>query len=274
MAAAAAQSLLRHDNNVVYAPPVPLASPVKLENVVSKEDIEREERRKQLRREISQSITTDTMISPFMQRLSIEELKPSAIYDQNYITLRIEKVTPMQRAEGGAGGASHVVCKCSRVSLEDETDDDDDDDGDDEKNSTTFINVHLYDEYANESLLKVGKILNVAKFKTGPDTPTGNHADSGHVGPPPDDARWVHFDVIVRYTDDSAGKAAGSSLLAPPPMAPTQSSSEVAASSGSSQLKAPMIPFVSITDMIEQPIEPFVEMPPPSPPPQLPNRDH
>jgi hypothetical protein len=255
---AAAQSVLRHDN---YAP-VSTLPPIKLENVLSKEDIEREERRKQLRRDTSRSITTDTMISPFMQRLSVDELKPSKVYDQNYITLKIEKVTREQQA-GDARAC--VMCQCSTVSFDDEADDDDDD-----IKPSGIINVRLYDEYADEKLLEVGKILNIAKFKTGSDRPTGNHAGE----PADNNLKWYNFDVIVGYDEiDSAA------LASPPPfpslpITPPLPSPSTTMNGGANQRKMPLIPFVSITSMIEQPTEPFVEMAPPSPP-SLPNKkDH
>lgn len=249
------------------------ATPVKKPLVVSIEELEREERRLQLQREIAQSITTDTMISPFIQRLELDQLKPNLVYAQNYITLKIKKIERKSQQHhhhhhnnsnnssnnhDGQAKSRHLVCKCHEI-------------GSDSNSDTTNIhlNVHLFNEYADESLVKVDKIINIAKFRTGPAISTTTISSSSSSSPSsltPDNSnkqtsneecfgddssvRWANFDVIVRYDDESASP---SSL---------RSSPSVANGGGDGR---PLIPFVTINDMIEKPTEPYVEMSPPSP---------
>lgn len=240
--------------------------PVKQVNVMTKEDIEREERRKQLQRELSHSITTDKMISPFLQRLELDELKPSSIYEQNYITLRVNRVsvTKQQATTNNNNNKNeddsdnilgkHIVCSCSSI------DDSllgpmDKDDILALEHNKIHLNVHLFDEFANEKLIKVDKIMNIAKFKTGPaisELKSSSSSPSTEVTKTSDHCPNLNFDVIVKY-DDSL-----SSL---------SSRSSTATITSDSNRKKPLIPYVCITDMIEEPTDPYVEMPPPSPPP-------
>lgn len=115
--------------------------------VISKEEREREEKRISLLRDTSQSITTDTPLSPFMQRLQMNELEPDSVYEHNYITLRIKEV------ELPDANSRLLICACNTV---------------DQFPSEYSIKVELYSDYADTSLIKKGKIINVAKFKTGP----------------------------------------------------------------------------------------------------------
>lgn len=110
----------------------------------SKEEQEREERRMMLHRDSASSITTDTMISPFMQRLHLDELEPDSVYEHNYITLKIKQV------EQSSNGRL-LICLCQSI---------------DSPNKR--INVRLYNEYADTSLVKPEKIMSIAKFRTGP----------------------------------------------------------------------------------------------------------
>lgn len=185
--------------------------------VVTKEDLERENRRKQLQREIAESITQDTMISPFMERIQASELEADSVYEENYISLKIKHVDHTNEKK-------HLVCRCHTMDI-------------DEESPVLYVNVHLHGDYASTSLLKNGKIINIGKFKTGPARPTrGGGGDMiGDISEISDND-WVGFDVIVKY--DEQRKTSNLS---------------------------PLIPFVSITDMIEKPTEPFVEMAPPSP---------
>lgn len=226
----------------------------KAANVMSKEDIEREEGRKRLQRELSHSITTDAMISPFLQRLELENLKHSSVYEQNYITLKIESVTKVkQQAVAGATSISpqsgpkdgqtngHIICRCS---------------GTDSSNRDLFLTVHLHDEFACEKIVKVDKIMSIAKFKTGPpkfqgSTETDSKRSTTNGGSSSNSLNnerreQIDFDVIVRYDG-------------PAPSAST-------ASGGSATYRKPVIPYVCITDMIEEPTDPYVEMPLPSAP--------
>lgn len=185
--------------------------------VISKEELEQEERRKRLQREIAESITTDVMISPFIQRLELDELKADSVYDQNYITLKIKNVERYKQSN-----ERHLVCKCC---------------GTHDSMTKLYLNVHLFDEYASDSLVKAEKMINVAKFRTsGPTLVSDNNNDGGDRGGGDPGINWIGFDVIVKY--DGKEPKAG---------------------------HRPLIPFVSITDMIEKPTEPFVEMSPPSP---------
>lgn len=235
LTAAAQSALLHHDSS--YAPTAPAGGGVKPTNVVSKEELEREERHNKLQRDTAQSITTDTMISPFIQRIAIHELAPMKVYDQNYITLRIVKLGQKQQA---SSANDHMLrCLCCRAGQNDEIECaniDGEDDG-----SNFFIEVCLHGPYANESLLKPGKIINIAKFRTGPTSTTMKDDVDNHDG-----VRWVPFNVIVKYEDSEQAS-----------LSTTISGGAVPTASR----KTPLIPFVSINDVIEQPTEPYVRNP-------------
>lgn len=165
--------------------------------------------RKALHRDSSQSITTNTIMSPFVQRIQLTELKPDSAYEHNYILLRIEKVEQSQ------SGGRLLTCICQ--STEDST-----------ATSDQSISVQLYGEYANTSLVKPGKIISIAKFRTGPAVDTGGGDGTVKMEEGGDEARVGGLDFSI--------------IVASPSLS-----------------RRPLIPFVSITDMIEQPTEPHVE---------------
>lgn len=301
--------------------------------VVTKEELEQEERRLLQYRQIGNSITTNTMISPFMQRLQLDELDCNAVYEHNYITLKIIEVKEYYKGQLLLCYAKNADSICP----------------------DHYVNVRLHNEYANSELVKPGKILSIAKFRTGiPDTSvdtsesdstivsspinkrgTGSRASTSSNGSTSnlrsntrsttpvqeyelyDSSRvsgslkiestsdhsklisksststteqqiYSHhqlseqlhqerptsgmssksetitlpFNVIVKYDElverSTSNSNRGSSLLA-------SSTSSLAGFGGASVNRRPLIPFISITDMIEQPTEPFVEMSPPSP---------
>lgn len=273
--------------------------------VISKEEREREERRMLLHRDASQSITTDTLISPFMQRLRLDELKPDSVYEHNYITLRIKQVQ-LPDAD-----CRLLCCTCSSV---------------DHSLPEHRVKVRLHNDYADISKVKEGKIISIAKFKTGPligsishdddneiikltsssqadSTATASH-DNGSstttIKPIPSaqmygsgNAPTVNTTTNNNSSESSAtsGRTSTSikaehgnqkstlersSIDSDDKNHPLTSSLDVGheiktlpfnvivASSGTSNNKSLLIPFVSITDMIEQPTEPYVEMSPPS----------
>lgn len=238
--------------------------------VVSKEDREREERRISLHRDTSQSITTNTLISPFMQRLQLDELEPDSIYEHNYITLRIKDL------EIPDANSRLLCCTCNSV--------------DQSLGSEHSVKVELYSDYADISLVKRGKIINIAKFKTGPliesvsqddndktDISSNSQADSTTTTI----ATSSSISTTISTATGSTRASHDNGLL------PTKSipSAQMYGSGDSSTTTAVsheiktlpfnvivkpddrrlLIPFVSITDMIEKPTEPYVEMPPPSP---------
>lgn len=213
-----------------------------LPHVLTKEELEREERRKQLQREIAQSITKDTPMSPFIQRLDLNELKPETTYEHNYITLQVKSI---EIGDQTSNNVNSVVspnsdrkclnCKCFGV-----------DDGTLSPASPTsqdlattpsqiYLNVQLYNQYANDKLIKVDKIINVGKFKTGSPILGSSETDAKLDG-----IKHLGFDVIVNYDD----------------------SSSLGRNSGSNNRRRPLIPFISVTDTIEKPIDPYVEMAP------------
>lgn len=116
---------------------------------VSKEEQELDERRMKLHRGVSESITSDTIISPFLERLELEDLEPDSVYEHNYITLRIKEVEQSDDSKA-------LNCVCSST---------------DGLPSGCRVNVCLHDEYANQSLVKPDKIISIAKFRTGPSKP-------------------------------------------------------------------------------------------------------
>lgn len=252
-------------------------------NVMSKEEVEREEKRKQLQRELSQSISNTNMISPFLQRLELEQLKHSSVYELNYVTMRIESITRLKQAadspstttttttpgtaQQSASQGGHLICRCS--STDDAAGADEDANDQSAGSKKLYLNVHLYNEFARDDLVKVGKIMSVAKFRTGPPRarldatppPTTRAANGGSAAPAlaaavdDDDelsngeraGQQLDFDVIVRYDGSNPSNQTG-------------------AASGSAAKKRPLIPYVCITDMIEEPTDPYVDAPLPSPP--------
>lgn len=200
------------------------ASAARQQTVITKEEREQDQRRMMLHRGEFDSLTTGTMISPFLQRLRIDELKPNSTYEHNYITMKIKRANIT-----GPTGRS-MTCFCQAIDDEDLT-------------TPTKLGIkasgspesvspdppafdvmlQLMDSYANPDIVKDGKIISVSKFKTGPST---SH-------------------LIIEAAN-------------PDPSHP----SDGATSSGeaSSTSRRPLVPFVCISDMIEQPTEPYVEM--------------
>lgn len=88
----------------------------------------------------------------------------------------------------------------------------------DSKVSNLDVNVLLYDEYSNASQVSPGKSISIAKFKTGPklEAPDNVNLTSKNLLP---------FNVIVKYVPTGEGS--------------------------SKTAKDPLIPFLSITNMIE-----------------------
>jgi len=270
--------------------------------IISKEDRDREDRRLLLHRNIKESITTDTIISPFMQRLRLEDLEPDSVYEHNYITLRIMAI---EQSHPG----KLLVCRCQ---------------SEDDSPINYSANVRLYNEYADTSLVKPQKIISIAKFRTGPATladgeqsgsegrssispapassisPMNGNAqpksiqtaqiDNSEINKPcvgakdevGDDSPTIidpvdtetesissqssssisnitelPFHVIVKY-DELVERSTSNSNKGPHAATSTSIG-------GSSVTRRHMIPFVSITDMIEQPTEPYVEMSSPTP---------
>lgn len=298
--------------------------------VITKEEREREERRLLLHREISQSITTNTLMSPFIQRVQLDELQCDSVYEHNYITLKIKEVKKSTTGQ---------LLLCLGQSADTEC-------------SNHCVNVRLHNEYADADLVKPGKILSIGKFRTGPtiatvelddedsnskhQTSNNNKGSSAHPSTsnssminqkvPVTTTSSAHdykstegtkavisikcesnsdqpyripknsssasdqhhysqdfqsnrgrtssspsstsetttlpFNVIVKYDElaerSTSNSNRGSSLL-------TGSTCGTPASGAPSVTHRPLIPFLSVTDMIEQPTEPFVEMSPPSP---------
>lgn len=269
--------------------------------VISKEEREREERRMLLHRNASQSITTDTLISPFMQRLRLDELKPDSVYEHNYITLRIKQVQ-LPDAD-----CRLLCCTCSSV---------------DHSLPGKRVKVKLYNDYADISKVKEGKIISIAKFKTGPIIGSISHDDDHEINEPTSSSQADPAATASHDNDSTTTtiKPIPSAQMYGSGNAPTTNnkSSESSAtsgktstsikvehgnqrstlkrssndsddnnhpltsslnvgheiktlpfnviveSSGTSNNRSLLIPFVSITDMIEQPTEPYVEMSPPS----------
>lgn len=296
-------------------------------NVITREEREQEEKRLLLHRDISESITTNIMISPFMQRLQIDELEPDSIYEHNYITLKIEEVEQSHNRR---------LLSCSCVGVE--------------NHDTVYaITVKLHNEYADTDIVKEGKILSITKFRTSSlhssyDEQGGsesnrlsNHAqqatshniankscmNSGKLSPsmatqsqeestpvqipsptstsikiethdyrgrpspsssvtPSDHEFSSHttprkpkceadktetghtillpFYIIVKYDElverSTSNSNKGASLAIARSASPIGSASVY---------RRPVIPFISVSDMIEQPIEPYVEICPSSP---------
>lgn len=69
-------------------------------------------KRTDLKRDIIDSITTDVLISPFMQRISVVDLKPNLKYEHNYITLQVKEVITNQ-----AGSLTRVETQDKDVST-------------------------------------------------------------------------------------------------------------------------------------------------------------
>lgn len=212
-------------------------------NVMSKEEREREERRLLLHRDISESITTNTMISPFIQRLTIDELEPDSLYEHNYITLRIKKVEQSHNRR-------LISCDCIEI--------------DGETNATHAVSVKLHNEYADVDILKEGKILSITKFRTGPHMATIDDESSLVRGN--EHMITLPFTVIVKY-DELVERSTSNSNKGAISAATTTTTAiaRSASPSGASVNRRPVIPFISVSDMIEQPEEPFVEMCPSSP---------
>jgi len=204
-------------------------------HAITKEELEREERRKQLQREIAQSVTTDTPISPFIQRIDLSELKPNTTYEHNYISLRVESLNLKELH----GDQRCMICRCSGLGAacplsaisDSETQ------IKQESPSDLYLNVQLFNHYANDTIIKVDKIINIGKFKTGP-TQSNFGQNISERDDTIDNSRYIGFDVIVNYEN----------LQSP------QSNNKTA--------PRPLIPFVSVTDMIEEPLEPYVETAP------------
>lgn len=254
-------------------------------NVVSKEEKEREARRALLRRDIRESITTNTKISPFMQRVDLDELEADSVYEHNYITLRLKAVEKVDKDD------SQILCCLAH--------------GIDKSSAEQFVTIKLYNEYADAKLIQRGKMISIGKFRTSPlreqntesnsddsemaeitytqtdiGTFAGNRSNqtaqldsNSETKQSPNNSiksgdfknssqsgvssklKLLPFHIIVRYDEvvervtPSANIARGGSST------PTSSSSMKTSLS-----RRLLMPFISITDMIEQPIEPFVEM--------------
>lgn len=290
-----------------------------LQTIVSKEEKELEAKRMLLQREISESITDNRLISPFMQRLCLDELRPDSVYEHNYITLRIKRI-----GRSTNGHLAHCLCEST-----DDVDDDDNNNQDPPVNKYKTVSVRLYNEYAETPLLKPEKLISIAKFKTSPLMPwqesESDNMDESRSTPPTtfscndndnktttndndnksgslntnttnpnevnnninnntnnNDDKRLPFMVIVKY--DEFNKNANKSTSSLGNFAASSSyrldervggacddggDSSSATSSVTITLRRtarrPLIPFISITDMIEQPVEPFVEMGPSSP---------
>lgn len=213
-------------------------------NVMSKEEREREEKRLLLHRDISESITTNTMISPFIQRLAISELEPDSLYEHNYITLRILEVEQSQNRR-------LISCHCTEVDAN--------------SNTAHAVVVKLHNEYANVDILKEGKILSITKFRT---SPQGASSEDESCLESTDEHRiTLPFNVIVRYdelVERSTSNSNKGALLSTSPTT-TAIGRSTSPSGGASVNRRPVIPFISVSDMIEQPEEPFVELCPSSP---------
>lgn len=197
-----------------------------------------EEKRANFRRDRASSITSNAQMSPFMERILVNELKPSKIYSQNYIVLQIKQVELAKHATP-KGYSSVATCMCESIDhLSTE--------GVDNSNQLQKVKLLLYDEYSNETLLKPNKYIGVGKFKTGPldesapiklqDHQQSNKKQST-VSPKDSAKQLLPYSVIAQYDENCL---VGTN-------------------------KIPLMPFVNITDMIEQPSEPYVEMSPPTP---------
>lgn len=237
---------------------------LKLAIKVSKEEREREQRRISLRRSISESITSNMMISPFMQRLQLDELEPNTIYEHNYITLKIIGVEKF-------ASDRLLYCYCCDNATE-----------------QLGVIVSLYGLYAECPLVKPGKLISIAKFKTSLKQ-DGEYKIQGEDDSPT--IPVLPFHVIVRCDELADERSNSYSGRGSPSSAATAAAAAarlavVEASGSSSKPNSEgvkqttndhnMIPFISITDMIEEPVEPFVEMLPSSPMTQtdLNNDDH
>lgn len=287
-----------------------------LQTIISKEEKELEAKRMLLQREISESITDSKLVSPFMQRLCLDELKPDSVYEHNYITLRIKRI-----GRSTNGQLAHCLCE----STEDVYDDDNNNQ-DPPVNKFKTVSVRLYNEYAETPLIKPEKLISIAKFKTSPLMPwqdsEGDNIDESRATPPTTlntnnndkitndndnkcgflntnttnttnsnefisnnintNNKRLPFMVIVKYdefnknvnksTSSSGTFAASSSYRLDEGVGGACDVSGDSSSATSSVTitlrrtsRRPLIPFISITDMIEQPVEPFVEMGPSSP---------
>lgn len=305
--------------------------------VLTKEEREREERRLMLHRSIEQSITTNTAVSPFMQRLRLDELEPGITYEHNYLMMRIKSIRPNSDSK-------LMTCRCEST---------------DETDAVSHVTLQLWDEYARPDLIKPGKIINIAKFRTSLDadgdeysesdsecnkidhvqdnkhdpgtnngasiiekdlrnstpisvitakiepglttskqrspriaSPNNSHDSSGDsfkMNPPGGIAtckpsptnvsgenvkkylerRLLPFHVIIRQEElveratnnSNRGNRSTSPLqpsISPQSVASVSSTSGNPSVSGSSVCRRTLVPFVSINDMIEKPIEPFV----------------
>lgn len=246
-------------------------------NVVSKEEKEREARRVLLRRDIRESITTNTKISPFMQRIDLDELKADSDYEHNYITLRLKSCFEKVDQDD----SQILYCLAHGI---------------DKSSIQQHVTIKLYNEYADSRLIQRGKMISIGKFRTSPiggqnrtfettndgseiaditcapdaETFTGNRSNqtaqsdnnseiktslnsikSGDFKTStstevPSKLNILPFHIIVKCDDTYIAKG---------PSLPTTSSSI-----RTSLNRRLLMPFISITDMIEQPIEPFVEM--------------
>lgn len=258
---------------------------------LTKEEQDRDERRRLLRRNIADSITTGTLVSPFLQRLDLGELEPSSTYEHNYVTLMIKQVNAVSLIQPNTGKVLSCLCQDVDTNLTDKP--------------GKSVKVEMYDEYADSSLVRSGKMISIAKFSTSPvrrdgdiqsfvntDTTTSTTtaaADDDDLKPTTNPT--LPFTVIVRFDEHSveqqqllqhhhhqqATRSRSNS---------TNRSSSQSTASGSTtnnnststtnnnnynnsnqtdkspERGQPLVPFISITEMIEQPIDPYVEMMP------------
>lgn len=174
----------------------------------TKEEQERDERRNSLRRSITDSITTGTLVSPFLQRFGLDKLEPNKLYEYEYVTLLIKQVN--ESISCSQPERRMLTCLCQDVDIHDA------------ERLGKLINVELYDEYADSTLVKPGKMISIAKFRSLAINPSADIETT---------ATTLPFTVIVSKSE-------------------------------SPDRKHPVVPFISITEMIERPIDPYVEMMP------------
>lgn len=220
---------------------------LKLRLRLEREERQWEEKRRKLVRDRANSITINSSMSPFMERLPLNEIQASRIYPYNYILLKVNKA---EQVDSHHERRLECICEAHHddhsSSLEqfnviDQILD--------QEMTALGVNVLLYEEYSNLNLIKPGKILGIGKFRTGSLIKRASISPGANskfnISPQPGSSRpdtsmkMMPFNIIVRYDE--------------------------ACTFGSNRL--PLVPFLNVSDhTVEQIEEPYVDQPPPSPP--------